>query len=86
MSFGQVNTEYSLHEKMCLFVLGLMQRDYPDIVTAVKTKQAVQTVLNTASETLRFMIRGGIVDKNEGNELNKVFLKIQAHTVYHHFH
>ncbi|XP_062823628.1 sodium/hydrogen exchanger 10 isoform X17 [Anolis carolinensis] len=51
--------------------LGLMQRDYPEIVTAVKTRQAVQTVLNTASETLKFMISGGIVDRNEGAELHK---------------
>ncbi|XP_029139597.1 sodium/hydrogen exchanger 11 [Protobothrops mucrosquamatus] len=54
--------------------LGLMQRDYPDIVIAVKTRQAVQTVLNTAFETLKFMISGGIVDKNEGNELYKMIL------------
>ncbi|XP_070591850.1 solute carrier family 9 member C1-like [Erythrolamprus reginae] len=54
--------------------LGLMQRDYPDIVIAVKTRQAVQTVLNTAFETLKIMISGGIVDKNEGNELHKVIL------------
>ncbi|XP_060543750.1 sodium/hydrogen exchanger 10-like isoform X3 [Pantherophis guttatus] len=54
--------------------LGLMQRDYPDIVIAVKTRQAVQTVLNTAFETLKFMISGGIVDKNEGNELHKAIL------------
>ncbi|XP_060625839.2 solute carrier family 9 member C1-like [Anolis sagrei] len=54
--------------------LGLMQRDYPEIVTAVKTRQAVQTVLNTASETLKFMISGGIVDKNEGAELHKMIL------------
>uniref|UniRef100_A0A8D0DQY6 Cyclic nucleotide-binding domain-containing protein n=1 Tax=Salvator merianae TaxID=96440 RepID=A0A8D0DQY6_SALMN len=56
------------------FISGLMQRDYPDIVTAVKTKQAVQTVLNTASETLKFMISGGIVDKTEGDELQKMIL------------
>lgn len=61
-----------LYEKIFLFTLGLMQRDYPDIVVAVKTRQAVQTVLNTAFETLKFMISGGIVDKNEGNELHKV--------------
>ncbi|XP_013909895.1 PREDICTED: sodium/hydrogen exchanger 10-like [Thamnophis sirtalis] len=60
------------HEKV--YVVRLMQRDYPDIVIAVKTKQAVQTVLNTAFETLKFMISGGIVDKNEGNELHKVIL------------
>uniref|UniRef100_A0A8C0ITR7 Cyclic nucleotide-binding domain-containing protein n=1 Tax=Chelonoidis abingdonii TaxID=106734 RepID=A0A8C0ITR7_CHEAB len=51
--------------------LGLMQRDYPDIVTAVKTKQAVQTVLNTATETLKVLISSGIVDKNEGMILQK---------------
>lgn len=52
-----------------------MQRDYPDIVTSVKTKQAVQIVLNTASESLQFMISGGIVDRNEGDELHKVIFK-----------
>lgn len=56
-----------------------MQRDYPEIVTGVKTKQAVQTVLNTASETLKFMISGGIVDKTEGAELHKVILKIHTY-------
>ncbi|TFK00417.1 ras-related and estrogen-regulated growth inhibitor-like [Platysternon megacephalum] len=55
--------------------LGLMQRDYPDIVTAVKTKQAVQTVLNTATETLKVLISSGIVDKNEGAKLQKMILK-----------
>ncbi|XP_062823614.1 sodium/hydrogen exchanger 10 isoform X4 [Anolis carolinensis] len=59
--------------------LGLMQRDYPEIVTAVKTRQAVQTVLNTASETLKFMISGGIVDRNEGAELHKVILVKKKH-------
>ncbi|KAJ7344298.1 hypothetical protein JRQ81_000248 [Phrynocephalus forsythii] len=54
--------------------LGLMQRDYPEIVTAVKTKQAAQTVFNTASETLQSMLSGGIVVKNEGSELNKILL------------
>uniref|UniRef100_A0A8C8VJE5 Cyclic nucleotide-binding domain-containing protein n=1 Tax=Pelusios castaneus TaxID=367368 RepID=A0A8C8VJE5_9SAUR len=57
-----------------LFILGLMQRDFPDIVTAVKTKQAIQTVLNTATETLKVLISSGIVDKNEGNKIQKMIL------------
>ncbi|XP_039393787.1 sodium/hydrogen exchanger 10-like isoform X7 [Mauremys reevesii] len=55
--------------------LGLMQRDYPDIVTAVKTKQVVQTVLNTATETLKVLISSGIVDKNEEAKLQKMILQ-----------
>ncbi|XP_077177412.1 solute carrier family 9 member C1-like isoform X2 [Paroedura picta] len=54
--------------------LGLMQHEYPEIVTAVKTKQAVQTVLNTAFETLKFMVSGGIVNDHEGKELYKMIL------------
>uniref|UniRef100_A0A8C4WNL3 Uncharacterized protein n=1 Tax=Gopherus evgoodei TaxID=1825980 RepID=A0A8C4WNL3_9SAUR len=60
-----------------LFVLGLMQRDYPDIVTSVKTKQAVQTVLNTATETLKVLISSGVVDKNEEAKLQKVIKAFQ---------
>uniref|UniRef100_A0A6J0SXR7 Sodium/hydrogen exchanger 11-like n=1 Tax=Pogona vitticeps TaxID=103695 RepID=A0A6J0SXR7_9SAUR len=76
------------HEKVCIEInkileknkqdalkeLGLMQRDYPDIVTAVKTKQAVQTVINTDFQALQYMISGCIVDKNEGAELYKIIL------------
>ncbi|KAH1172278.1 hypothetical protein KIL84_007896, partial [Mauremys mutica] len=57
--------------------LGLMQCDYPDIVTAVKTKQVVQTVLNTATETLKVLISSGIVDKNEEAKLQKVIKAFQ---------
>ncbi|XP_039394470.1 sodium/hydrogen exchanger 10-like isoform X3 [Mauremys reevesii] len=55
--------------------LGLMQRDNPDIVTAVKTKQVVQTVLNAATETLKVLISSGIVDKNEEAKLQKMILQ-----------
>ncbi|TFJ96608.1 Sodium/hydrogen exchanger 10 [Platysternon megacephalum] len=55
--------------------LSLMRRDYPDIVTAVKTKQAVQTVLNTATETLEVLISSGIFDKNEEAKLQKMILQ-----------
>ncbi|XP_034624668.1 sodium/hydrogen exchanger 11-like [Trachemys scripta elegans] len=55
--------------------LGLMQSHYPDIVTAVKTKQKVHTVLNTATETLKELISSGIVDKNEGAKLQKMILQ-----------
>nr|XP_056707951.1 sodium/hydrogen exchanger 10-like [Euleptes europaea] len=54
--------------------LGLMQHEYPEIVTAVKTKQAVQTVLNAAFETLKFMVSGGIVNEYEGRELHEMIL------------
>uniref|UniRef100_A0A8D2IUD5 Cyclic nucleotide-binding domain-containing protein n=1 Tax=Varanus komodoensis TaxID=61221 RepID=A0A8D2IUD5_VARKO len=71
----EINKILERNKQEAMKELGLMQRDYPDIVTAVKTRQAVQTVLNTASETLRFMISGGIVDKNEGAELQKVLFE-----------
>uniref|UniRef100_A0A8D0DNL7 Cyclic nucleotide-binding domain-containing protein n=1 Tax=Salvator merianae TaxID=96440 RepID=A0A8D0DNL7_SALMN len=74
--YQEINKILEKNKQEAMKELGLMQRDYPDIVTAVKTKQAVQTVLNTASETLKFMISGGIVDKTEGDELQKFLYMI----------
>uniref|UniRef100_A0A8C3RU84 Cyclic nucleotide-binding domain-containing protein n=1 Tax=Chelydra serpentina TaxID=8475 RepID=A0A8C3RU84_CHESE len=68
----EINKIMEKNKQDAMKELGLMQRDYPDIVTAVKTKQAVQTVLNTATETLNVLIASGIVDKNEGAKLQKV--------------
>ncbi|KAJ6664980.1 hypothetical protein lerEdw1_005211 [Lerista edwardsae] len=73
--FMEINQILEINKQDAMKELGLMQRDFPDIVTAVKTKQAVQTVLNTASESLQFMISGGIVDRNEGDELHKIILR-----------
>ncbi|XP_060135516.1 sodium/hydrogen exchanger 10-like, partial [Zootoca vivipara] len=72
--YQEVNRILETNKQEAMKELGLMQRDYPEIVTGVKTKQAVQTVLNIASETLKFMILGGIVDKTEGGELHKMIL------------
>ncbi|CAM4584205.1 unnamed protein product [Caretta caretta] len=71
----EINKIMEKNKQDAMKELGLMQRDYPDIVTAVKTKQAVQTVLNTATETLKVLISSGIVDKNEGAKLQKMILK-----------
>ncbi|KAG6928604.1 putative solute carrier family 9 member C2 (putative), partial [Chelydra serpentina] len=57
----EINKIMEKNKQDAMKELGLMQRDYPDIVTAVKTKQAVQTVLNTATETLNVLIASGIV-------------------------
>ncbi|XP_019375384.1 PREDICTED: sodium/hydrogen exchanger 10-like [Gavialis gangeticus] len=70
----EINKIMEKNKQDAMKELGLMQRDYPDIVTALKTKQAVQTVLNTASETLKVLISGGIVDKNEGAKIEKMIL------------
>ncbi|XP_053251595.1 sodium/hydrogen exchanger 10-like isoform X2 [Podarcis raffonei] len=72
--YQEIHRILEMNKQEAMKELGLMQRDYPEIVTGVKTKQAVQTVLNTASETLKFMISGGIVDKTEGAELHKMIL------------
>ncbi|XP_019402816.1 PREDICTED: sodium/hydrogen exchanger 10-like [Crocodylus porosus] len=70
----EINKIMEKNKQDAMKELGLMQRDYPDIVTALKTKQAVQTVLNTASETLEVLKSGGIVDKNEGAKIEKMIL------------
>ncbi|XP_053882108.1 sodium/hydrogen exchanger 10-like [Malaclemys terrapin pileata] len=64
--------------------LGLMQRDYPDIVSAVQTKQAVQTMLNTTTGTLEVLISSGIVDKNEGAKLQKMILQKKTNLARFH--
>ncbi|XP_025044710.1 solute carrier family 9 member C1 [Pelodiscus sinensis] len=71
----EINKIMEKNKQDAMKELGLMQRDYPDIVTAVKTKQAVQTVLNTATETLKVLISGGIVDKNEGEKIQKMIFE-----------
>ncbi|XP_053137398.1 sodium/hydrogen exchanger 10-like isoform X2 [Hemicordylus capensis] len=73
--YSEISKILETNKQEAMKELGLMQREYPEIVIAVKTKQAVQTVLNAAYETLKFMISGGIVDRNEGTELHKVILK-----------
>ncbi|XP_053160291.1 sodium/hydrogen exchanger 10-like [Hemicordylus capensis] len=72
--YKEINKILKTNKQEAMKTLGLLQRDSPDIVTAVKTKQAIQTVLNTASETLDLMLSGGIVDNTEGAELQKLIL------------
>ncbi|XP_078238121.1 solute carrier family 9 member C1 isoform X8 [Pogona vitticeps] len=72
--YVEINKILEKNKEDALKELGLMQRNYPDVVTAVKTKQAGQTVLNIASEELKFMASGGIVDKTEGAQLHEMIV------------
>ncbi|XP_048340517.1 sodium/hydrogen exchanger 10-like [Sphaerodactylus townsendi] len=72
--YRDLKTIYDKNKQGAMKELGLIQHEYPEIVTAVKTKQAVQTVLNTAFETLKFMVSGGIVNEHEGRELHQILL------------
>ncbi|XP_075422849.1 sperm-specific sodium:proton exchanger-like isoform X3 [Ascaphus truei] len=58
--------------------LGLLQRDHPEIVTSVKTNQAIRTILNNAKETLSILTSQGLIDINEGVKVDKIIqLKIK---------
>ncbi|XP_036128873.1 sodium/hydrogen exchanger 11 [Molossus molossus] len=59
--------------------LGLIEHECRDVVIALKTRQAIQTVVAKALKHLAFMCSRGIIDKHEGIEMNKVLLsKIKA--------
>uniref|UniRef100_A0A673U231 Solute carrier family 9 member C2 (putative) n=1 Tax=Suricata suricatta TaxID=37032 RepID=A0A673U231_SURSU len=59
--------------------LRLIEHEGRDVVIALKTKQAVQTVFNKALKNLAFLLSRGIIDKPEAIEINEVLLaKIKA--------
>ncbi|XP_029438721.1 sodium/hydrogen exchanger 11-like [Rhinatrema bivittatum] len=63
--------------------LGLLERDYPEVVMSVKTSQAIRTVLNNAIETLNILTTGGVIDLKEGAKLEKIIqLKIKRLTTF----
>ncbi|XP_047375950.1 sodium/hydrogen exchanger 11 [Sciurus carolinensis] len=59
--------------------LGLIEHEGRDVVTALKTKQAIRNVIAKALKNLTFLRSRGIIDEHEGIEMNKVLLtKIKA--------
>ncbi|XP_077013109.1 sodium/hydrogen exchanger 11 isoform X1 [Tamandua tetradactyla] len=54
--------------------LGLIEHEGRDVVVALKTKQAIQSVIAKALKHLTFLWSRGIIDKHEGVEINKVLL------------
>uniref|UniRef100_A0A8D2DLA1 Solute carrier family 9 member C2 (putative) n=1 Tax=Sciurus vulgaris TaxID=55149 RepID=A0A8D2DLA1_SCIVU len=58
---------------------GLIEHEGRDVVTALKTKQAIRNVIAKALKNLTFLRSRGIIDEHEGIEMNKVLLtKIKA--------
>ncbi|XP_069821384.1 sperm-specific sodium:proton exchanger-like isoform X2 [Dendropsophus ebraccatus] len=72
----KLHTILERNRQQSLKELGFLQKDHPDLVTAVKTKQAIRTILNSARETLSNLISGGIIDNLEGSKLEKRRAKI----------
>ncbi|XP_016077033.1 PREDICTED: sodium/hydrogen exchanger 11 [Miniopterus natalensis] len=59
--------------------LGLIEHEGRDVVIALKTRQAIQTVIAKSLKHLSFLCSRGIIDRHEGIEMNKVLLsKIKA--------
>ncbi|XP_045694708.1 sodium/hydrogen exchanger 11 [Phyllostomus hastatus] len=54
--------------------LGLIEHEGRDVVIALKTRQAIQTVITKSLKHLSFLWSRGIIDKHEGVEMNKVLL------------
>lgn len=51
---------------------GLIEHECRDVVIALKTRQAIQTVIAKSLKHLTFLCSRGIIDKHEGIEMNKV--------------
>ena len=51
---------------------GLIEHEGRDVVIALKTRQAIQTVIAKSLKHLSFLWSRGIIDKHEGIEMNKV--------------
>ena len=52
--------------------LGMLQREHPGIAIAVKTRQAVRTVLNNVRETITELKEGGLLDEAEYARLEHI--------------
>lgn len=55
-----------------LFASGLIEHEGRDVVIALKTRQAIRSVIAKALKNLTFLWSRGIIDKHEGIEMNKV--------------
>ncbi|XP_074078142.1 sodium/hydrogen exchanger 11 isoform X2 [Macrotis lagotis] len=80
----QISTRESIFQKLYEILemnrrdavkeLGLIERECREVVIALKTKQAIRSVLGKALKNLRFLCSRGIIDKIEGTKMNKLFL------------
>lgn len=61
---------------MVLFASGLIEHEGRDVVIALKTRQAIRTVIAKALKNLTFLWSRGIIDKHEGIEMNKVIKQL----------
>ncbi|KAF0287203.1 Sodium/hydrogen exchanger 11 [Amphibalanus amphitrite] len=52
--------------------LGMLQREHPGIAIAVKTRQAVRSVLNNVRETITELKEGGLLDEAEYSRLEHI--------------
>ncbi|XP_037070931.1 sodium/hydrogen exchanger 10-like isoform X2 [Pollicipes pollicipes] len=52
--------------------LGMLQREHPGIAIAVKTRQAVRSVLNNVRETITDLKEGGLLDEAEYGRLEHI--------------
>ncbi|ELK27785.1 Sodium/hydrogen exchanger 11 [Myotis davidii] len=85
----QISSRESIYQKLyeiletnkrdAIRELGLIEHEDRDVVIALKTRQAIQTVIAKSLKHLSFLCSRGIIDKHEGIEMNKVLLsKIKA--------
>ncbi|XP_006867160.1 PREDICTED: sodium/hydrogen exchanger 11 [Chrysochloris asiatica] len=81
----QISSRESIYKKLYVILetnkrnavkeLGLIEHEGRDVVIALKSKQAIQNVICKAQENLIFLWSRGIIDKQEGIEMNTVLLK-----------
>ncbi|KAM8812087.1 sodium/hydrogen exchanger 11 [Rhynchonycteris naso] len=84
LSIKQISSRESVYQKLYEILetnkrdavkeLGLIERECRDVVIALKTKQAIRTVISRALKELTFQSSRGIIDHHEVIEVNKVLL------------
>ena len=65
----QVIQEGSYSKDRATDLLAGFKRDYPTLVRAVKTRAASQTVLMHKNRFVHSMLKAGVLEEKEGNQL-----------------
>lgn len=55
-----------------MLILGMLQKQHPDIALSIKTRQAIRSVLNNLRDGVHELLMDGILEEAEGTKLEKV--------------
>lgn len=55
-----------------MLIVGMLQKQHPDIALSIKTRQAIRSVLNNLRDGVHELLMDGILEEAEGTKLEKV--------------